>query len=242
MTIPSAILERVRKLLALAEHPNTPAPEAENASIRAANLIDEYRISPEALGMRSGPDYRGTTLDLSRARPLRATLYLLGAVARHYGCLVLIPATGNSKSPTLVGDVDDIAFTTTLWASLVIQRDREMMRMPVRPGQSPVKVRTSFALGYAAQINARLVALRKAQFDAAYADANTAALAVYDRTAAVERWMADNGAPVAAAGHNRATVDARAMQAGRDAADRADLGGTARIGSDGGHAALSAGR
>src|SRR6476661_7957339 len=50
-----AILERVRKLLAKAEHPGTPAAEAEAFSVKAAALIARYAID-EALLAERGPD------------------------------------------------------------------------------------------------------------------------------------------------------------------------------------------
>lgn len=42
------MIERARILLAKADHPNTPKPEADLARSRAAKIIDEYRIEEEA--------------------------------------------------------------------------------------------------------------------------------------------------------------------------------------------------
>ncbi|HMC69102.1 MAG TPA: DUF2786 domain-containing protein, partial [Mycobacteriales bacterium] len=65
------ILERVRKLLARAEHPTTPAAEAEACSEKAATLMSRYVIDQAMLdaaggrsrGARPAPVVRRLVLD-----------------------------------------------------------------------------------------------------------------------------------------------------------------------------------
>lgn len=221
------VLRKVRGLLAMAEGTDNPL-EAEAFSAKAAEMIDKYRIDVASLRPEgTAPGYGKTTFPMTGVKYLRASVNLLSAVATHYGVVILIGATGNSKNPVLVGTEMDVQATTMLFRSLLIQRDRECLAADAdKPRwQNTNEYRNSFCYGYAATINMRLRALRERQRTEARADGNTAALAVFDRENAVTRWLEEErGKALKSANQNKPTIDPAAASQGRLAAQLADLG------------------
>lgn len=243
MPIDPKVLDRVRALLAQAEHPNTGPAEAEAFSAKAAEMIDRYRIARAMLADKDEVVTFGRAqMDLAGHRALRASLSLLVAVAKHYGVVVLTPSTGNSKRPTLAGTAEDIQATSMLFTSLVLQRDRAMLAEPVPFGVATVTFRNSFAYGYAHRIAGRLAALRASQRRDAEAHGSGAALVLFDRKDAVEKWLLDGDLMSKGKTHrNGPRLDGEGVVAGDVAARRADLGGS-RVGAGGGALALGSGR
>jgi hypothetical protein len=64
MPVDDAVLARIRKLLAMAEHPGTPPAEAEAAATAAERLIVKHAIDEALLAARSDvrtkPEVRST--------------------------------------------------------------------------------------------------------------------------------------------------------------------------------------
>lgn len=236
-----AIIRRVQGLLAKAESTDNAA-EAEAFSAKAAELIDKYRL--EAAQLRRPGDeqqYGRMTFQLAGHKYLRATLSLLMEVTEHYGVVVMIPSTGNSKYPTLVGDADDVRHSIMLFRSLVLQRDRALLSEPNVFGGNVNKFRNSFAYGYANRIGQRLEVLRRQQRQVAQVEHNAAALELYGRLNAVEKWLeAKRGKPLGKVKQNDAAVDPFALLVGDAAAQKADLGHGGLSGA--GSRALGAGR
>src|SRR5688572_18030568 len=177
---------RAAGLLAKAERTDNPH-EAEAFAAKAMEIIDGYRLDIARLRGDAGPNVQRHTYTLAGTKYLRASLTLMTVVARHYGVVILIPSTGNSKYPTLVGDKDDIAAVLALFGSLIIQRDRACLRDPVPSGTSTATHRNSFCYGYAYRIGKRLKELREAAVAVATRDGDTMALAVIDRAGIVKR-------------------------------------------------------
>lgn len=227
MTVDDKILTRVRGLLAQARGTDNPF-EAETFSMKAAELIDKYRIDMAALTPPGEGPVFGSYQYTLRGRPnLRASHLLLCAVAAHYGVIVITPSTGNTKDPTLAGTADDIEMVILMFDSLALQRDTACKAEPVPYGIATVTFRNSFAYGYAARIHGRLQELRNRQKAEATAASSSTALVLFDRGAQVTKWLEanmDNFSP-GAANRNRPEVSRRGMEAGDRAASRADLGG-----------------
>lgn len=212
-----AQLRRVRGLLAKAESTTNPH-EAEAFSAKAFELMERYRIELADVRGTGEADIQRTTYDLgNRAKYLRPSLFLLGMVAKHYGVVVLVPSTGNSRLPKLVGDVDDIAATVIMFESLMIQRDRAILASAAPIGVNINRFRSSAAYGFASRMDQRLADLR----DIRKASAATGMeLDLLDRGSKV---MDALGNPVPR-NTNRPQVNGHGMKAGRAAADRADIG------------------
>lgn len=123
MSLPNAVLDRARKLLALAGSPNPH--EAAAAAARANALIREHRLeawlADEQLA-ESDPieDDRAHPIDAARRiRPWRAAL--AGVLASANGCLAYTLATPGRDVLVLVGRADDRAAVRVLWDALVHQ-------------------------------------------------------------------------------------------------------------------------
>src|SRR3954454_13937094 len=79
------VLERVRKLLARAEHPATPPAEAEACSEKAAALMSRYVIDQAMLDSSRSDDVAPVLRQLTVASPYTlAKAALLTAVARSF--------------------------------------------------------------------------------------------------------------------------------------------------------------
>jgi hypothetical protein len=222
-------IRRVKGLLAKAEGTDNEA-ERDAFTAKAFAIMEEHRI--EMADVTDGrPSIAKTVYPLAAtARYLRPSGYLLGAVAKHFGVMVLIGATGNMKQPTLVGDTDDITSTVLMFESLLIQRDRAILASPVPPNVNTNRHRSSMAMGFVIGIEARLEAMAAAR--AEHATTGTE-LVLIDRLALVREAMG-NPAP---ANTNKQKVDGRSMAEGDDAGRRADLGQD-RMGAGAGPMAL----
>lgn len=212
----SPIIRRVRALLAKAERTDNPH-EAEAFSAKAFAMMDEHRLDEATVrGSAPGSIVRHQYELARKAKYLRPSLGLLGAVAKHYGVIVMVPSTGNSKRPSLVGDPDDIAAVILMFESLMIQRDRAILAVPVPPYTNTNSYRSSMAYGFASKIGNRLTTLR-----ATVASTGTGtALELLDRGARVLEHLG-NPTP---RNTNAASVDPHGVREGVNAAMGADLG------------------
>jgi hypothetical protein len=222
------VLERVRKLLARAEHPTTPPAEAEACSVKAAALMSRYVIDRAMLDAaapaKSTPVVRRITVDPPYAVPKAV---LLDEVARAFRVCVAIGrvAEGDGRRCTLVGFPADVATTELLFTSLLLQASTAMTL--AGRGRPDLKAfRRAFLIGYATAIGARLRAVqREAEADAGTA-APGAALGLADRSVQVRAAFAAEFPRLTTM---RTTVSSGGgLVAGRAAGARADLTATRR--------------
>lgn len=120
------ILDRVRKLLALATSPNVH--EAASAAARAQSLIEKHRLEglllgqPEADLLTGGPITDGAEAPLERTRKLRKwRIVLAQAIAEHAGCVAYSAETPQGQELRLVGRAADRESARVLWDWLVEQ-------------------------------------------------------------------------------------------------------------------------
>jgi hypothetical protein len=222
------MLERVRKLLARAEHPSTPLAEAEACSEKAAelmsrHLIDEAMLDAERL-VRSAPVVRAITVDAPYAL---AKAVLVDAVARAFRVCVAIGGELDSggKRCTLVGFEADIAMTELLVTSLLLQASTAMIAQS--RGRPDVKsFRRAFLFGYADMIGARLRRVRgESEEEAASA---TPGSAVVLASREVEVRSAFEAQFPRLRSLRATTTSGSGLAAGRVAGARADLSATQR--------------
>jgi hypothetical protein len=153
------VLARVRKLLAVAEHPNTPPEEADNAARAAERMIAKHAIDEallEAAGTtRSRPESRTMTVEPPYAS---AKVTLAGVVATAHGVRA-ISVRGADGPPTvvLVGFGADLALVDLLYTSLLLQATTSVLRQPER-GRA---FRRAFLIGFAAEVGERLAEARR---------------------------------------------------------------------------------
>lgn len=112
------LLDRVRKLLALAESPNVH--EAALAAARAQALIDAHRLQGLLDAEDDAPVTDGRSAPLESGRRLRKwKVVLASGLAEVNGCLAYTERVGKMKRIVLVGTEDDRAAVSMLWDWLV---------------------------------------------------------------------------------------------------------------------------
>jgi Protein of unknown function (DUF2786) len=176
------VLARVRKLLAVAEHPNTPPEEADSAARAAERLIAKYAIDEALLEAaaqtKSKPESRTMVVDPPYAS---AKTRLVGAVANaHSVRAIIVRNTGETHHVILIGFAADLQVVDLLYTSLLLQATTSVRRQPA----SGRAFRRAFLIGFAAEVGQRLSATRRDAV-AAVGGASTA-LALRDRQSDVE--------------------------------------------------------
>jgi hypothetical protein len=165
------ILARIRKLLAVAEHPTTPPGEADAAARAAERLIAKYAVDEAMLEAaattRSKPQVRTIVIEAPYAT---AKTSLVGAVANAHGVRAVTLAGGGETRVTLVGFAGDLQLVDLLYTSLLLQATTSLRRQAIT-GRA---FRRAFLIGFAVEVGDRL---RKAREDAV-AETGTASTAV----------------------------------------------------------------
>lgn len=177
------LLERVRKLLALATSPNVH--EAALAAARAQELIDRHRLqrlldaeqeAEEAIeAAREEP-----LMEARRIRKWRSVL--AAALAELNGCIAYTDQRGKLKRIVLVGTAEDRAATVAMWDGLV--KRIEWLSATHLDGEGQDKRwHDAFRVGAVATITQRL----REQQQASTAALETTALAVVQQGLARRR-------------------------------------------------------
>jgi hypothetical protein len=219
------VLDRVRKLLAKAEHPGTPPAEAEAFSVKAAELMARHLIDEAMLeagsATASRPEVRTIEVDPPYAL---ARSVLLSHVAQAHRARVVIrgsAAKAGSRLCTLVGFPADLAATELLFTSLLLQASAAM-RAASAGAVNPKAFRRSFLIGYATAIGARLAAVQaEAAADRTTVGGPSTALVLADRDAAVETVFQAEFPRLRTL--RTSVSDGHGLAAGRHAGERADL-------------------
>lgn len=215
-------LHRVQGLLAKAE--STPYPEEATALMaKAQELMTRYAIDDAlAQGGRakgSQPEIRSFSIANPYASAKRS---LLAAVAGANDVRVI---TGYQGSISLVGFASDLDVTEMLFASLLVQATREMYLAAANGhgGGRPRAFRHAFLISYGARIGSRLMQARRAATDDAEATTGQSLVPLFARrTGEVEAYLNEQ---FPALRTRRTTLShGGGWAAGREAADRADIG------------------
>jgi hypothetical protein len=155
----SAILAKVRALLAKAESTEFPA-EAEALSAKAQELITTYALDRYAAQLDGTPAELGMTVRRLWIDPpyVEPKALLVDAVAGANHCSAVLSVSLGFV--TLVGQTADVELTELLVTSLQVQADRAMLRL-ARLGEGTADSRSrsfrrSFLVSYASRIRERL--------------------------------------------------------------------------------------
>lgn len=126
------ILERVRNLLARAEHPNTPAPEAELCQQQADKLMFKHAIEEAFLRSTQSEKERKTPIKKEFQMVSEGTMEfwpemrtVLGEVAYANRCRAVVSHYAGGKI-TLVGFAEDVAWTEMLFTSIYFSFVRQI--------------------------------------------------------------------------------------------------------------------
>ncbi len=230
---PSALLDRVRKLLAKAEAEGVTPPEAEALTAKAAELMARYGIDRARLAAsRPDTDRPGNRIiDIDNPwAQIRA--HLLAGLAGAMRCQCVLLSTRRPGARIHVfGYASDLERADILYTSLLLQMARGLAATVVPVGvRSPRAWRRSWLLGF---VSAVITRVRTAE-DRAVAGAEgeertgpSTALVLADRAMVVRRQL-EEAYPVTR--KTRITYSGRGYSAGYVQGQRADIG-NARLGS-----------
>ncbi|MEV7090432.1 DUF2786 domain-containing protein [Streptomyces sp. NPDC093085] len=227
-------LATIQALLAKAEDAATSEAEAELARTRAMEMMAKYGVDEALLsdGRPSRDEVCDRNIDLPNPWSM-SRVRLVCFIAESVGCkAAYMGIRGNVRRVHVVGYESDIQRTEILCASLVLQMIGGLGAQVVPYGVRSARAwRNSWTIGFAERVLERLGAIEKA-----------ARAAARDETSATGRRgelvLADRDAKVQAA-FRRAHPNARVSRSsysgngygdGAAAGNRADIGGTRRIG------------
>ncbi len=215
-----SIVEKVRKLLAMAEGSSNPH-EADAFSRKAAELIATHRIDPARLRAQALDELAVRTLPLGRGAYVRARLALLQGIAEAHGCRVVFAPDRAGTVAYVAGFTSDLEATELLFASLHAQAAARMAGVRRATGASTQQWRRSFLFGFADQVRTML---RESQQSAQRAERTGTALPMLRaRDQRVDEFARQAFGRVVAA-RRPAGAQPAGWHAGREAATRADLG------------------
>lgn len=225
------ILSRVRGLLAQAESTNFEA-EAESFTAAAQALMARHQIDRAMIDAANAATNRGDRLIRAQRLGIDSPYespkaLLLSEVARANRCRMVW--TKDLGFGTIVGHAADRAAVEMLFTSLLIQATRAMMAAGSRTradGSSRTRAfRATFLTSFAARIGERLAEVMEAELTAARTRSDDADLlpVLAARTAAVDAEVT-RMFPVTKSSSLGSINDREGWQAGRSAADRAQLG------------------
>ena len=224
---PSALLDRVRKLLAKAEAEGVTPPEAEALTAKAAELMARYGIDRARLAASRPETDRPGSRVIDIANPwAQVRAHLLAGLAGAMRCqCVLLSTTRPGARIHVFGYASDLERTDILYTSLLLQMARGLAVAVVPPGVRSVRAwRRSWLLGF---VTAVVTRVRSAEDRAATsAESETrggpsTALVLADR-AVVIRQQLEHAYPVTR--RTRITYSGRGYGAGYAQGQRADIG------------------
>jgi hypothetical protein len=215
------IIDKVRKLLAKAEGTTNEA-EAEAFSIKAAELIAAHRLDPEQLAPRPDDPIEIDEIGLTSGAYSRARLELLGNIADAHGCLILIRRVNGDTWVKVIGHRSDIDLVRMLYTSLHAQATSQMKRVFCVTAGDTRSWRRSFLFGYAERIGELLQRIGQEATETSEHSEELHPI-LLDRAQRVEEFKRHNF-PVVGTMRPAMGVSPGGRLAGRDAADRANLG------------------
>lgn len=230
----TAVLTKVRKLLAKAEDPAASPAEAETYTAKAAQLIADHGIDAALLAADApGSDRVADRVVHMDAPYAREKAQLLGAVALGMRCRAVLRRSTELEGPDqhsvhLFGHESDLERIDLLFTSLLLQSTGRLARTPVPVGEHKAAFRRSWLAGFRISIQERLhrveqEAETRAESRSA-ASGRSAGLVLADRSREVSAALAEQYPHLRPA--RPRTLAGSGTYEGYLAGSRADLGGT----------------
>ncbi len=225
----TALLDRVRKLLAKAEAEGVTPAEAEALTAKAAELMARYGIDRAMLAAtRPETDQPGSRI-IDIANPwAQVRAHLLAGLAGALRCqCILLSPQGSGARVHVFGYASDLERTDILYTSLLLQMAHGLTAAIPPTGVRSVRAwRRSWLLGFAAAVIARVRAAEEraaATAEAETRDGPSTALVLADRSVVIRRQM-EEAYPVTR--QARITYSGSGYRAGYSQGQRADIGNT----------------
>jgi hypothetical protein len=228
----SALLDRVRKLLAKAEADGVTPPEAEALTAKAAELMARYGIDRARLAAARPDTDQPASRIIDIANPwaqVRAHLLAGLAGAMRCQCIMLRPTRPGARIHVF-GYASDLERADILYTSLLLQMAHGLTAAAV-PARitSPRAWRRSWLLGFTAAVVARVKAAEDraaAQSEASDHTGPSTALVLADRSVVIRRQL-EAAYPVTR--QSRITYSGNGYRDGYSKGQQADIG-NARLG------------
>jgi hypothetical protein len=228
MTSPDgdSTLERVRKLLAMAEDPACTAAEGEAFTAKATELIAKYGVDQALLAVGDpAVDPIGDRMVTVVPPYARDKAVLLAAVAAPLRCRVVHLARPGLARSHLFGHAADLERVELLFTSLLVQAAHGLAAGDVPWGEHAAAFRRSWLAGFTQAIQIRLWEAERS----ASAAVPGSELVLVDRTEMVERRRDEVYPKLGRLGPRRLSGGGRLP--GSRAGQVADLGGRSVSGS-----------
>jgi hypothetical protein len=228
----TALLDRVRKLLAKAEAQGVTPHEAEALTAKAAELMARYGIDRAMLAATRPETDQPDNRVIDIANPwAQVRAHLLAGLAGAMRCqCILLNADAPGARVHIFGYRSDLERTDILYTSLLLQMAHGLTAsVPPAGARSPRAWRRSWLLGFAAAVVARVKSAEDRAAARAEAESSTGpstALVLADRSVVVRRQI-EEAYPVTR--QARITYSGSGYRAGYVQGQQADIGST-RIG------------
>jgi hypothetical protein len=234
MATGTALLDRVRKLLAKAEAEGCTPHEAEALTAKAAELMARYGIDRAMLAASRPETDKPDSRIIDIANPwAQVRAHLLAGLAGAMRCqVILLNADGPGQRVHVFGYSSDLERTDILYTSLLLQMAHGLTATAPPAGVRSVRAwRRSWLLGFAAAVIARVKAAEDRA--AARAEAETTggpstALVLADRSLVIRRQLEETYPVTRQA---RITFTGSGYRDGYRKGQVADIGGTRLTGS-----------
>jgi Protein of unknown function (DUF2786) len=226
---PSALLDRVRKLLAKAEAEGVTPPEAEALTAKAAELMARYGIDRARLAASRPDTDRPGNRVIDIANPwAQVRAHLLAGLAGAMRCQCVLLSTDRPGARVHVfGYASDLERADILYTSLLLQMARGLTAAAVPDGVRSVRAwRRSWLLGFVSAVVGRVRSAEEraaAGADGPSAPGPSTALVLADRAVEIRRQL-EQAYPVTR--RTRITYSGRGYRAGYAQGERADIGQT----------------
>jgi Protein of unknown function (DUF2786) len=228
---PSALLDRVRKLLAKAEADGVTPPEAEALTAKAAELMARYGIDRARLAASQPETDKPSSRIIDITNPwAQVRAHLLAGLAGAMRCqCILLNTHGPGARVHLFGYASDLERADILYTSLLLQMAHGLTAAGLPAGiSSPRAWRRSWLLGFVAAVVARVKAAEAraaARSEGERSSGPSTALVLADRSVVIRRQM-EQAYPVTR--QARVTYTGNGYRDGYAQGQQADIG-SARI-------------
>jgi hypothetical protein len=225
----TALLDRVRKLLAKAEAEGVTPPEAEALTAKAAELMARYGIDRARLAATRPETDKPDSRIINIANPwAQVRAHLLAGLAGAMRCqCILLGTDGPGARVHVFGYASDLERADILYTSLLLQMAHGLTAEVPPAGASSMRAwRRSWLLGFAAAVIARVKAAESRAAASAEAESNggpSTALVLAGRSVVIRRQM-EQAYPVTR--QARITYSGNGYRAGYAQGQRADIGNT----------------
>jgi hypothetical protein len=223
----SALLDRVRKLLAKAEAEGVTPPEAEALTAKAAELMARYGIDRARLAAtRPDTDRPGSRIIDIDNPWAQVRAHLLAGLAGAMRCQCVLLSTPRPGARIhIFGYASDLERVDILYTSLLLQMAHGLTRTVVPVGVRSARAwRRSWLLGFVTAVITRVRSAEDRAAAAAEQEAHpgpSTALVLADRAVVIRRQL-DEAYPVTR--RTRVTYSGRGYSDGYAQGQRADIG------------------